>query len=72
MYRYKKYIFKYHPDAEIKLYENKFYLVDKNGFRILTDEYKVDSKTIYAAWEKTYNMLWIKHIIDVRMALQPF
>lgn len=64
--KYKKYVLKLHPDSSLNINpEGKYYLLDSDGYRILQDEYNIpDCDTPYLTWEKTYNLLWSKHIVD--------
>ena len=61
----KKKVLKQYPNASTKMDLNgKFYLVDKNGFRILKDEFNIPNcDTIFEAWSKTLSMLWAKIIV---------
>ena len=64
--KYKKYVCKKFPDATLKITSDKtFYIVDTTGRRVLQDEYNIpDCETPYITWEKTYNLLWSKQIVD--------
>lgn len=62
----KEKIQKFYPNSELKINsDNKYYLVDSKGFRILKEEYLIpDGNSIFDTWKNTYEMLWNKHIID--------
>lgn len=64
--KYKKYILKLHPNSTLKMNsEGKYFLVDSTGKRILQEEYTIpDCNTPYITYEKTYSLLWTKHIVD--------
>jgi len=64
--KYKNYVSKLHPNPVLKINSNgKYYLIDSSGYRLLQDEYNIpDCDTPYLTWEKTYNLLWSKHIVD--------
>jgi len=61
----KKKLLKLYPGAATKIDGNgKFYLIDKNGFKILKDEFDIPNcNTIREAWEKTLSMLWTQIIV---------
>lgn len=66
---YKKRVQRIYPGATTKMYLDKnvrkFYIVDKNGYRILNNEYYIrDSLTVFLAWKNTAEMIWNKKIID--------
>ena len=64
--KYKKYILKIYPNTTLKINsDKKYYLIDSEGYRLLQEEYRIpDCSTPYITWEKTYNLLWTKHIVD--------
>ncbi|MCK9273175.1 hypothetical protein M0P65_06545 [Candidatus Gracilibacteria bacterium] len=65
--RAKRKVQKLFPNAKIKRDRFKnFYVVDKNGFKILQDEFSINNQlTIFDTWKKTAEMIWFKHIIEV-------
>ena len=64
--KYKNSVIKGFPNATLKINTSgQYYIVDANGYRILQDEYCIpDCDTPFTTWEKTYNLLWSKKIID--------
>jgi hypothetical protein len=64
--KYKKYVLKLHPESTLHINsEGNFYLLDSDGYRLLQEEYSIpDCDTPYITWEKKYNLLWTKHIVD--------
>lgn len=64
--KYKKYVLKLYPNSKLQINsEGKYYISDSSGKRLLQDEYSIpDCDTPYLTWEKTYNLLWSKHIVD--------
>lgn len=66
----KKLVQKIFPNAKIKIDRfKKFYIVDKNGFKILQDEFSINNQlTIFDTWKKTAEMVWFKHIVEVNNA----
>jgi len=62
----KKYVLNIYPNSVLKITINqKYYLEDENGFRILREEYCIpDCNTPFDAWNKTHRVLWSKHIVD--------
>lgn len=53
------------PNARVERSRSgKFYMVDENGYRILTEEYNIpDCNTIFDAWKKTLQMCWARVIV---------
>ena len=68
----RKKVLKLYPGAktkstldDVKDPENRFYVVDGSGYRILKDEFAVNSKTVFDAWKETAAGLYVRNIIDV-------
>ena len=64
--KFKKYISRLFltPTLKRNFDTGDFYIVDGNGFRVLQEEYKMDCSKVFDTWEKTYDLLKTKDIID--------